>query len=57
MKEEVRQYNTCPINTITALASNYFVYVKVKLGIHTIFLIMKASKTQAVNMEFHMAFA
>ena len=53
MKEEVQQYNTCPINTITASDSNYFVYVKVKVGIHTIFLFMKASKTQAVNMEFH----
>ena len=49
---EVQQYNTCIINTITALDSNYFVYVKVKVGIHTIFLFMKASKTQAVNMEF-----
>ena len=53
MNEEVQQYNTCIINTITALDLNYFVYVKVKVGIHTIFLFMKASKTQAVNMEFH----
>ena len=35
MKEEVWQYNTCPINTITASASNYFVYVKVKVGIRS----------------------
>ena len=40
-------HNTCPINTITTSASNYFVYVKMKV---------KANKTQAVNMEFHMAF-
>ena len=30
--------------------------VKVKVGMHTIFLFMKASKTQTVNMEFHMTF-
>ena len=53
MKEEIQQYNTCIINTMTALDLNYLVYVKVKVGIHTIFLFMKASKTQAVNMEFH----
>ena len=35
MKEEVWQYNTCPINTIIASASNYFVYVEVKVGIHS----------------------
>ena len=40
-------HNTCPINTITTSASNYFVCVKVKV---------KANKTQAVNMKFHMAF-
>ena len=56
MKEEVKQYNTCLINTITASDSNYFVYVKVKVGIHTSFLFMKATKAQAVNMEFHMTF-
>ena len=53
MKEEIQQYNTRIINTITALDSNYFVFVKVKVVIHTIFLFMKASKTEAVNMEFH----
>ena len=57
MKEEVRQYNTYPINTITTSASNYFVDAKVEEGIFTIFLFMKASKTQAVNMEFPMTFA
>ena len=30
--------------------------VKVKVGMHTIFLFIKASKTQTVNMEFHMTF-
>ena len=56
MKEEVQQYNACLINTITTSDSNYFAYVKVKVGIHRIFLFMKASKAQAVNMEFHMTF-
>ena len=51
-----RSSNTCPINTITASDSNYFVYVKVKVGINTIFLFIKASKAQEVNMEFHMTF-
>ena len=49
MKEGVQLYHTCPINTITTSASNYFVYVKVKLGIHTILLFMKASKTQVYS--------
>ena len=31
MSKEVRQYNKCPINTITALVSNYFLYVKVEV--------------------------
>ena len=31
MSKEIRQYNKCPINTITALASNYFLYVKVEV--------------------------
>ena len=34
MKEEVWLYNACPINTITTLASNYFVYVKVNFSIY-----------------------
>ena len=51
MKEEVQQYNTCPINTITALDSNYFVYVKVKVGIHTIFLFMKASSEYGISYD------
>ena len=56
MEEEVWQYNTCPINTIITLTLNHFLYVKVEVGIHTIFLFMNASKAQAVNMEFHMRF-
>ena len=51
MKEEVKQYNTCPINTITASNSNYFVYVKVKVGIHTIFLFIYEGK-QSSSSEY-----
>ena len=54
MKQEVWQYNMCPMNIITASASSYFVYVEVKVGTHTIFHLMKASKTQEVKLEFHM---
>ena len=51
MKEEVQQYNICPINTITTSDSNYFVYVKVKVGIHTIFLFMEASSEYGISHD------
>ena len=51
MKEEVQQYNICPINTITTSDSNYFVYVKVKVGIHAIFLFMKASSEYGISHD------
>ena len=46
MKQEVQQYNMCPINIITASPSSY---VEVKVGTHTIFHLTKASKTQEVK--------
>ena len=47
MKEGVQLYDTCPINTITASASNYFVYVKVEVGIHNNFSIYEGKQNSS----------